>query len=463
MGDSYRKQLAKASDLRLAICRSTHKLHDGGANESLFMTHTPTGIRAILDDVDTLSRLNPEEQAARFLALPDERAILVFQLLSAGHQQELIDRLDSERVTSLVEALDPDDRVQLIEQLPSAISRGLRDLLSPGEQQLTDLLLQYAPESAGRIMTPEFVSLSNHMTAREALELARTRGRDAETILALPVTDDSGFLLGLAALDDLVLSPPETPVNEIMDPSPPRVRVDEDQEAAARLIQAANMVALPVVDERDHLLGLITVDDAMDVMEFEEAEDLARTGAAEPIDRPYFSVSVLRLLRSRVVWLLLLSVAAILTVNVLNAFEGTLDQVISLSLFIPLLIGVGGNTGAQSATTIVRAMAVDEVQVRDVARVLLRESRVGLLLGITLAVLGFVPVWLYFTRDLALVIALALVAICCLAALVGSLMPILAKRVGVDPAVVSAPFVTTIVDTTGLLVYFLIARAILGI
>jgi len=205
------------------------------------------------------------------------------------------------------------------------------------------------------------------------------------------------------------------------------------------------------------------VDDAMDVMEFEESEDIARTGAAEPLGRPYFAVSVYRLMRSRVVWLLLLAVAATLTVNVLSAFEGTLEQSVTLSLFIPLLIGVGGNAGAQSSTTIVRAMAVDEVRFGDVLRVVFREARVGFLLGATLAVLGWAVVWLFFTPHMATVVALSLVAICTLASLVGSSMPILADRLGVDPAVVSAPFVTTIADATGLLVHFSIARAVLGI
>ena len=422
-----------------------------------------TGIKSILEDVDELSHLTADERASRFRARPAERATLVFQQLEAGHQHELVQRLDDRRVNSLVEALDPDDRVHLFEQLPADAAEAIRERLSPEARALTDELLRYPPESAGRIMSPKFLPLSPEMTARQAIEMVRTRGRDAETVLALPVTDADGRLLGMGSLDALVFSPPESAVREIMDHSPPTVRADEDQEYAARLIQAADVIALPVTDERGHLLGLITIDDAMDVMDFEEAEDFARTGAAEPLDRPYFSVSVFRLLRSRVVWLLLLAVAAILTVNVLSAFEGMLGQVVSLSLFIPLLIGVGGNTGAQSATTIVRAMAVDDVQVRDIVRVIQSETRVGLLLGVTLAAVGFLPVRLFFGGGLAVVIALALVAICSLAALVGSLMPILAKRVGVDPAVVSAPFVTTIVDASGLLVYFLIARAVLDL
>ena len=234
-------------------------------------------------------------------------------------------------------------------------------------------------------------------------------------------------------------------------------------ETVARLLQAADLLAVPVVDAGDRLLGLVTVDDAMDVLTREEEEDISRAGGSEPLRRPYFAVSDLRLARSRIVWLLVLTIAAALTVQVLHVFEETLDQVVALALFIPLLIGTGGNAGAQSATTLVRSMAVGDVHPRDFLRTLLREARIGLLLGLMLGGLSLVPVWLFGDAALALVVALTLVAVCTLASVVGALMPLLARTVGVDPAVASAPFVTTIVDATGLLVYFLIARAVLQI
>jgi len=335
--------------------------------------------------------------------------------------------------------------------------------LSPRERRLTSMLLGFPEKSAGRIMSPKFVRLVPEMTVAEALERVRRRGRDAETIYALPVTDEELKLVGGVELRDLLLAEPETPVREIMNPEVRAVRVDEDQEKVARLIQAADLLALPVVDMENRLVGVVTVDDAMDVLGAEEEEDLARTGASEPLGRPYFSASIFRLARSRATWLLLLAVAAILTVNVLSAFEHTLESVVTLALFIPLLIGTGGNAGAQSATTIVRSMAMDDIRPEDIVRVVLRETRVGLLLGTMLGGLSVAPVWLFTDRSLALIIALTLVTVCTLASLVGSLMPLLARQVGVDPAVVSAPFVTTIVDATGLLVYFLIARAVLGI
>jgi magnesium transporter len=347
--------------------------------------------------------------------------------------------------------------------MPAAVVRRMLAGLSPRERRLTSMLLGFPEESAGRIMSPKFVRLVPEMTVAEALERVRRRGRDAETIYALPVTDEELRLVGAVELRELLLSEPETLVREIMDPEVRAVRVDEDQEKVARLIQAADLLALPVVDMENRLVGVVTVDDAMDVLGAEEEEDLARTGASEPLGRPYFSASIFRLARSRATWLLLLAVAAILTVNVLSAFENTLESVVTLTLFIPLLIGTGGNAGAQSATTIVRSMAMDDIRSEDIVRVVLREGRVGLLLGTMLGGLSVAPVWIFTDRSLALIIALTLVTVCTLASLVGSLMPLLARRFGVDPAVVSAPFVTTIVDASGLLVYFLIARAVLGI
>lgn len=423
----------------------------------------PLSTRELLKLNDELSHLNADQRAERLRELPAEQQEAVFEQLDAAHQQELLERFDDKTLTLLLESLDPDDRVQLFAQLPPEQAEMLRRRLSPLEQAMTDRLLRYPEESAGRIMSPEFLALAPAMRADEALAVVRTQGRDVETVFALPVTDDDNHLLGMTTLDELVFADPEAIVGDFMQTELPVVHSDEDQEVVARLIQSADVVAIPVVDDENRLLGLVTVDDAMDVMEIEESEDLARAGAAEPLGRPYFAVSIYRLMRSRVVWLLLLALAATLTVNVLSAFEGILAESVTLSLFIPLLIGVGGNAGAQSSTTIVRAMAVDDVRFADILRVVFREARVGFLLGVTLAMLGLIVVWVFFSRPLAIIISLSLVAICTLASLVGSLMPVLADRLGVDPAVVSAPFVTTIVDAGGLLVYFLIARAVLGI
>jgi magnesium transporter len=413
--------------------------------------------------VEMLARLQPLERADKFRKLPARFAFLVFRQLEATHQQELLEQLDAEQVRRLVEEIDPDDRARLLLEVSEPAAERLLAGLSAQERELTEQLLAHPQESAGRIMSPEYLTLQRAMTVDEALMHVRTFGREAETIDVLPVTDDDSRYAGIVALSDLVLAAPQERIEQLMNVDIRPVRADEDQESVARWIQSADLLAAPVVDDEGRLVGLVTVDDAMDVLDVEEWEDLSRTGAAEPLRRPYFSASIMRLARSRVLWLLMLAIAATLTVNVLNAFEQTLETIVALSLFIPLLIGVGGNAGAQSATTIVRAMAVDDVRFSDVTRVVSRETRVGLLLGSIVAVLGLLPVWWFVGRELAIVVCLTLVAICTLASLVGSFMPLLARRIGVDPAVVSAPFVTTIVDATGLLVYFLIAHAVMGI
>jgi magnesium transporter len=417
----------------------------------------------VLEIAEELTRLPRERRAVPFRLLAKDRALEVFEALDPAVQQELLDGLRDASVLQLFEEMDPDDRARLTEEMPATVARRLLAGLSPTERQLTATLLGYPEDSAGRIMSPEVASLREGMTAADALDRLREIGHEAETIYALPVTDDRRRLVGVLGLRDLVLADPSAGIGELMDREVYSARVDTDQEEVARLIRDADLLALPIVDTEDRLVGLVTVDDAMEILEEEETEDVARAGAAEPLGAPYLSVSVLDIARSRVVWLLFLIVAATLTVNVLQVFETTLNQVVALALFIPLVIGTGGNTGAQAATTVTRALAVGEVRLGDVANVVLREARVGLLLGAMLGLIALGPAWLFVGREIATVVALTLVAVCTLAAFVGSLLPLLARRAGVDPAVMSAPFITTLVDATGLVVYFVIARFVLGI
>ena len=417
----------------------------------------------VVEIADELSRLPQEQRAVPFRLLSKERALEVFELLDPSLQQELLEGLRDTNIRQLFEDLDPDDRARLTEEMPATVARRLLAGLSPNERRLTSTLLGYPEDSAGRLMSPEVASLRENMTAAEALERLRRIGRSSETIYALPVTDDHRRLVGALGLRDLVLADPGERVEDLMDRDVYSARVDTDQEEAARLIREADLLALPIVDTEDRLVGIVTVDDAMEVLEEEETEDLARAGGAEPLGRPYLTTSVLQIARSRVVWLLFLIVAATLTVNVLQLFEPTLNQVVSLALFIPLIIGTGGNTGAQAATTVTRALAVGEVRFDDLGVVILREARVGLLLGAMLGLLALGPAWLFAGRQIGITVAVTLLAVCTLAAFVGSALPLIARRVGVDPAVMSAPFITTLVDASGLIVYFLVARAVLGL
>jgi magnesium transporter len=412
--------------------------------------------------VDELERLDVSCRAVAFRALPKELALEAFEDLDPALQRELLDSLRDEGVAELVAGLDPDDRAGLIDELPAKVAQRLLRGLDAHEREMTTSLLGYAADSAGRRMTPEVVAVSAGSTVGEALEHVRRHGQDAETIYLLPVLGPGRRVVGVISLRRLFVTDDEVPVTAVMS-EPVMVRATDDQEAAARVVRDHGAVAVPVVDNEDRLLGLLTVDDAMRILEQEESEDLARTGATEPLSRPYLATRVWDLVRSRVGWLLVLIVAATLTVNVLDYFEDTLAAVTALALFVPLLIGTGGNAGARAATTVVRAMAVGDFRFADLSRVVGREVITGLLLGAVLAGVGFVPAVLFTDRDIALVLASALVVVCTLATTIGATVPMVAKRLGVDPAVVSAPFITTFVDTTGLVVYFLIARAVLGL
>lgn len=409
-----------------------------------------------------LNRSAPDTCIAVFRRLPEPRANRVLRLLDPVNQAHVLLAVPEARRSVLLNAMEPDDRARLFASVPASVSERMLEDLSAEERGSTEALLRYRAESAGRIMSPEFLSLSPDMTVFAALEVIRREQERAETIHLMPVVQKDMRLIGMLDLARLVLAEPDALVGELVREDVPVVSVDDDQEAVARLMKEGDLMVVPVVENR-RLVGIVTFDDAMEVLEFEEGEDFARTGASEPLKRPYLAVPVLRLVRARIVWLAVLAIAAALTVNVLRVFEGMLESALTLSLFIPLLIGIGGNTGAQSATTIVRALAVDDVHPADALKVALREAATGLMMGLVIAAVTFAVVSYAFDPDVAVVVAVTLVAICLLAALVGSVMPIFAQLLGIDPAVFSAPFVTTIVDTTGLIVYFLVARLVLGL
>ena len=412
---------------------------------------------------EELARLSRERRAIPFRLLAKDRALEVFELLDPSVQQELLEGLRETNVRQLFEEMDPDDRARLTEEMPATVARRLLAGLSPSERRLTSTLLGYPPDSAGRLMSPEVANLLAGMTAREAVERLRQIGRSAETIYALPVTDDRRRLVGMLGLRDLVLADPSVSVGDLMDPDVYSARVDSDQEGVARLMGEADLLALPIVDHEDRLVGIVTVDDAMEVLEEEETEDVARAAGADPLGRPYLATSVLQLARSRIVWLIVFIAAGAITVNVMAAFESTLAEVVALAFFVPLVIGTAGNTGAQSATTITRAMAVGEVRLEDLPPVVVREVTTGLLLGAVLAVIALVPIAVLVEPDIGVVVGLTLLIACTLASLIGSALPLVAKRLGLDPAVMSVPLITALIDASGLVVYFLIATVVFAL
>lgn len=412
--------------------------------------------------VTTLERLTDQRRAVAYRLLPKDRAAEVFEDFSPALRADLVRGLQDTEVAEIFADLDPDDRVWLLDELPAALAPRLLRGLPERERELTAVVLGYPQDSIGRRMSPEYVSTRTTQTAAQALERVHTRLDDAETVYTLPVLDDSRHVAGIVSLRDLMRADPTARIGDLMRPAQTAV-ADEDVEVAARRCADQGLLALPIVDREGRLVGILTIDDAVRILEHEESEDAARQGGAEPLRRPYLSTPIRSIVRSRIVWLLVLAIGATLTVQVLATFEETLEQVTVLALFVPLLIGTGGNTGNQAATTVTRALALDDVTTSDLLRVLSREARVGFSVGVLLGASGFALTSLVYDAQIGTVIGLALLAVCTMAASVGGIMPLVARAVRADPAVFSNPFITTFVDAAGLVIYFLVARAVLGL
>jgi magnesium transporter len=420
---------------------------------------TPLSVPEVVELVD---RLGIEDAAIVYRLLAKPRALEVFEALSPGARGELVRALRNAEVTMLFAEMDPDDRVWLLDELPASVAPKLLRGLTRSERELTSTMLGYPQDSIGRRMSPEFVTTHPHLTVAQTL--ARIRGAldSAETVYTLPVTDHGRRVLGVVSLRGLMSADEDTEIGDLMSDAHV-AEATEDAETAARRATDYALLALPIVDSEHRLVGILTIDDAARILKQEESEDAARQGGVEPLRRPYLSTPIRKLVRSRVVWLLVLAVGATLTVQVLDHFEATLSQMTVLALFVPLLIGTGGNTGNQAATTVTRSLALGEVRPRDLRKVLSREIRVGFFLGLLLGALGFTLTGLLYEWHIGLVIGLTLVAVCTVAASIGGIMPLAARAIRVDPAVFSNPFITTFVDATGLIIYFLIAKAVLGI
>ncbi|MFJ3146992.1 magnesium transporter [Streptomyces halstedii] len=420
-------------------------------------THQPHVI------ADALARMNAVDAGVAFRLLDKDRALAAFEELEPVNQQQILEGLRDRAFLDLVENMEPDDRVRMLNEAPAKVAKRVLAGLSPNERRMTSALLGYPEGSVGRYMTPEVVALPQDLTVEQALRTVRAKGADAETVYTLPVVDSGRRLTGIVELRELVLNPPDMMMSELVVTEPTSAYATASAERAARLMRETNDLNLPVVDSEDRLVGLFTIDDAVEVIEAADSEDVARQAGAAPWAGHYMAASVWQLARYRALWLMLLLVAATLTIGVTQAFEATLEQVAQLALFIPMLIGAGGNAGAQAATACVRALAVGEVRGSDLLKVIWRECRVGLVLGSLLAALGLLVGSLFVSLKIAVVVGITLVLICGWAATIGGTMPLLAKRLRIDPAVVSAPMVTTLVDATGLIIYFLTAKAVLGV
>jgi magnesium transporter len=416
-----------------------------------------------VDAAEAIGNLPRTLQALAFRLLPKDEAIAVYEYLPVDVQQTLLERLRSGEVLELVEAMSPDDRVRLFDELPAKVVRRLQAELSPAERRVTAQLLGYAPETAGRLMTTEFIDLKEFHSVAQALEIVRRRARQTETIYALYVTDGSRHLTGILSLRDLVVAEPEAGVGEVMTREVISVSTDTDQEEVARAIQRYDFLAIPVVDREQRLVGIVTVDDVIDVIQQEATRDLYAAGAVQAGDEDdYFQSNFFTVVRRRVVWLLVLVAANSLTIAVIAREADILSKVVLLTAFIPLLIGTGGNVGAQSSTVVIRGLSTQQLQLNGRGTTVLREAVAGLILGLMLLVVVVPWAWQLGGDPLvALTTGLSLLAISVVAATAGAALPLLFSRLGFDPALMSAPFITTVVDVAGVLIYLRMARLLL--
>ncbi len=427
------------------------------------------GLRAFLathsapDIADVVDRLPDDESDRVFDMLAPPEAATVLSEVGVAAANRILNRLTSDKAAILLEYLPADDAAEVITE---SAPRGGEALLSAMDPEAADdvrTLLNFPDGSAGRLMTERFVRIAPDMTAEKVLAYLRQVDPDVETFSDLYVTDEAGMLLGVVSLRQVLVAPPDRRVDEYMTTKVVSAAPTDDQEVVARLVAHYNFMALPIVD-RGRILGIVTVDDVLDVLVEEGTEDQLKFGAVEPgvLNQPYFTTSIWRVVRSRLGWLLLLFVAETATGSVLRHFEDELARVVALSFFIPLLIGTGGNTGAQTVSTIIRGIAIREIRLRDTGRVLARELASGALLGLLLGAVGFLRAEMWGTGiELSIVVALTLLAVVLWANTVGALIPLVAQRFKVDPALVSAPLITTLVDASGLVIYLLIAKALL--
>ncbi len=413
---------------------------------------------------ELLLDLSKHERVLLFRALPRWLAAEVFSHLEAAQQDALLQELTDQETRELLHRLSPDDRTALLEEMPATVTRRLLTLLEPEDFREASFLLGFPEQSVGRLMTPDVITLRPYWTVREALEHLRRYGRDSETLNQLYVTDDEGHLLGELPLRTLVLADEMAVVADLMNYAVVSLSAFEDREAAVHAMQKYDLPTLPVVDSDGVLLGIVTFDDVMDVAEEEATEDFQKISAVAPLEFSYRQASIPQLWRRRIGWLLLLLISDFLTATVIAAYEHALQSVIALSFFIPIIIGTGGNVATQSSTLIIRALALREIGPPDWLRVFLKELGVSVLLGAVLALV----VWLrgFFWRggpEVAAVVGMSMFFIVIWSNFIAALFPIAAKRVGIDPAVISGPFLTTFIDVTGLLIYFTMATFILGL
>lgn len=417
------------------------------------------------DIADLMNDLEEEDLLKVFRILPKDLAADVFSYLDVDYQQKIITSLSDKDAAGIINNLMADDAVDLLEEMPANIVKKLLANASPEARRDINHLLRYPEDSAGSIMTVEYVDLKENLTVDQAIERIRKVGVDSETINICYVLDSQRRLLGTVALRYLLLTPGDETIGDIMHENVIAINTLMDQEEVARQFQKYDFTSMPVVDNENRLVGIITVDDIVDIMQEETTEDMEKMAAIVPSDKPYMKTTVWDTYKKRIPWLLLLMVSATFTGAILTYFEDALTVCASLIPFIPMLMDTGGNAGGQASVTVIRGLSLGEIEYKNVPKIIWKESRVAILCGVSLAAANFIKLMLFDRVGLmvSLVICLTLVAAVLLAMLVGCLLPIGAKKLGFDPAVMASPFITTIVDALSLLVYFQCAKLLLGL
>jgi len=424
-----------------------------------------------ISDVAVLVKENEEYSASIIAHLSIHRAASVFKILDLAEQKSIIKNLNAFKSAELLNELPADDRVSFLEELPNNVVRDLIKTLEPEERKVTLELLGYPENSVGRLMNPDYVYVYEYNTVREVLETIRRFGTNSETIDVIYVINKNGELLDDIRIRDFILAQPDVKVNELMDGRFIALNVTDDQEAASQTFKMNNRVALPVTDDHNVLLGIITIDDILWIASEEFSEDIQKIGGTEALEEPYLDISIPRLLRKRGIWLILLFLGEMLTATVMQYFQQEIETATVLALFIPLIMSSGGNSGSQASTLIIQAMALGELTIRDWWKVMKRELISGLILGLILGSIGFFRIMIWQQYHLfdygeywdlvALTVFITLTGIVLWGSLMGSMLPLLLKKLKLDPAASSAPFVATLVDITGITIYFSVAYFLL--
>jgi magnesium transporter len=437
---------------------------DLGALKKYLERWLPADLAPIIAD------LSVSELAALFRAGSRELAATTFTYMSHDAQRKLLKVLNQEQAAALLNALPPDDRTAFLNELPLELAMQMLGMLTPDERQVAQSLLAYPEHSVGRMMTLDYIAVHPEWTVRQSLDYIREHGYDRETLNIVFVVDDTGHLVDDIRVRRLLLSPVDRPIRDLLDGNYAMLEPHDDREKALGLFKKYDRVALPVVDESRKLIGIVTVDDMLDVAEAEATEDIQKLGGTEALDEPYTTIALSRMVKKRASWLVVLFLGEMLTATAMSYFEDEIAKAVVLALFVPLVISSGGNAGSQAATLVIRALALGEFKLRDWWRVMRRELAAGTLLGLILGVIGFlrIAIWAQFTNIygphwfmVASTVGMALVGIVLWGSLMGSMLPLVLKRLGLDPATSSAPFVATLVDVTGLIIYFSVAFVVL--